>query len=105
MWQAASSTRVLDTMAPVRTIQNRTLYVPYLTTNTKQPQAAVKAAQITAVETGSQEDWRLYKSVRNQKNLEVKEDQLRWQKGKLSSTNNPSDMWKVAKSVLGWACT
>ena len=37
-------TRVLDTMAPVRTIQTRISYVPYLTNDTKQLQAAVKDA-------------------------------------------------------------
>ena len=96
-------TRVLDTMAPVRTIQNRKSYVPYLTGETKQLQADVKAAQVTAVESGQLEDWRLYRSVRNQKNRAVKEDQLRWQKDKLSITTDPSDMWKVAKTMLGWA--
>ena len=97
-------TRVLDTMAPVRTIQNRTSYVPYLTNDTKQLQAAVKDAQVKAAGSGDLEDWRLYRSMRNQKNRAVKEDQLRWQKDKLSSTANPADMWKAAKSMLGWGC-
>ena len=70
--------RVLETMAPVRTIQNRKSYVPYLTTGTKELQAAAKAAQVKAVETEEQEDWRVYRSLRNQKNQAVKEDQVKW---------------------------
>ena len=97
--------RVLDNMAPVRTIQNRKSYVPYLTTRTKELQAAARAAQVKAVESEEQEDWRVYRSLRNQKSRAVKEDQVKWQKDKLSSTNNPSDMWKAAKSMLGWACS
>ena len=95
--------RVLDTMAPVCTIQNRKSYVPYLTQATKELQSAAKTAQNKAAETGNQEDWRIYKSTRNQRNKAVKEDRLNWQKEKLISTNDPSDMWKTAKSILGWS--
>ena len=85
-------TRILDTTAPIRTILNRKDYVPYLTPATKDLQEAVKTAQRTAVETGNLEDWRLYRSMRNQKNRAVKSDEQIWQQGKLSSLNNPSDM-------------
>ena len=43
--------------------------------------------------------------MRNQKNRAVKTDEQIWQQGKLSSLNNPSDMWKTAKSILGWTCS
>ena len=99
---SAGITRILDNTAPIRTIQNRKDYVPYLTPETKDLQSAVKNAQGTAVQTGNVEDWRLYRSLRNQKNRAVKQDELAWQRAKLSSTNNPSDMWKTAKSILGW---
>ena len=41
--------RVLDTMAPVCTVQNRKSYVPYLTLATKELQAAAKTAQNKAL--------------------------------------------------------
>ena len=97
--------RVLDTLAPVCNIQNRKAYVPYLTAATKELQAAARAAQAKAAESGDQEDWRFYRSTRNQKNKSVKDDQLKWEKEKLNSTNDPSDMWKTAKSMLGWTCS
>ena len=97
--------RVLDAMAPLCSIQNRKSYVAYLTPDTKKLQAATKASQVKAVESEKQEDWRLYRSIRYQKNRAVKGDQMTWQKDKLRSTNNPSDMWKAAKSMLGYACS
>ena len=54
------------------------------------------------MESGDQEDWRLYRSTRNQRNKAVKEDQLKWQMNKLNSAQDPSDMWITAKSMLGW---
>ena len=98
-------TRILDNAAPVRVIQNRKDYVPYLTAGTKDLQAAAKAAQCTAVMTGEAEEWRLYRNIRHQKNRAVKQDELDWQRAKLWSKNNPSDMWKTAKSILGWSCS
>ena len=44
-----------------------------------------------------------YRAIRNQKNRSVLQDEATWQKKKLCSTNNPSDMWKAAKSMLGWS--
>ena len=95
--------RILDAMAPVRTIQNRKSYVPYLSSETKALQADAKTAQETAAMTGRPEDWRQYRSLRNQKNRSVKDDERNWQQKKLSTTNNPADMWKAAKAMLGWS--
>ena len=95
-------TRILDVMAPVRTIQNRKNYVPYLSEETEALQSASRTAQERAASTGTPEHWREYRAIRNQKNRSVKQDEVEWQKRKLSVTNNPSDMWKTAKSILGW---
>ena len=95
--------KILDTMAPVRTIQNRKNYAPYLSAKTKAMQSAAKTAQERAASSGRPEDWRDYQALRNQKNRSVVQDEAEWQKKKLSSTNNPSDMWKAAKSMLGWS--
>ena len=56
-----------------------------------------------AAGSGRPEDWREYRALRNQKNRSVRQDEVEWQKRKLSSTNNPSDMWKAAKGILGWS--
>ena len=45
-------TRILDIMAPVRTIQNRKNFAPYLSTDTKTLQSAAKTAQEIAANSG-----------------------------------------------------
>ena len=62
-----------------------------------------RTVQERAASSGKPEDWRDYQDHRNQKNRSVVQDETEWQKKKLSSTNNPSDMWKAAKSMLGWS--
>jgi hypothetical protein len=95
-------TRILDIMAPVRTIQQRRNYVPYLSRETEALQSAARTAQEMAASSGRPEDWREYRSIRNQKNRSVRRDEAQWQTEKLRSTTNPSDMWKAAKAILGW---
>ena len=95
--------KVLDSMAPVRTFQNRKNYTPYLTKETEALQSAARTAQEKSVSSGNLEDWRQYRALRNQKNRSVQNDEGEWQRMKLSSTNNPSDMWKAAKGMLGWS--
>ena len=85
-------TRILNIMAPVRTIQNRKNCVPYLSVGTKELQSVARLAQEKAAGSGRPEDWREYCSLRNQKNRSVKQDETDWQKNKLSATNDPSDM-------------
>lgn len=95
--------RVLDEMAPIQTFQLRKAYVPYLSRDTKALQEAAKTAQKTAVDTGDPEDWRLYRSLRNQRTDSTRMDKLRWETGKLSQVQDPSSVWSMAKKLLGWA--
>ena len=77
-------TKILDIMAPIRTIQNRRNYVPYLSVETEALQSAARTAQEKAAGSGRPEDWREYRSLRNQKNRSVKHDEVEWQKRKLA---------------------
>ena len=71
-------TMVLDSMAPLRTIQIRTKYAPWLSEETKNLMARRNAAQEKASQTDHPEDWRQFKSLRNQ----VK-SRSRWEKKSL----------------------
>ena len=62
----AGLTRILVKMAPIRTIQSRQDYAPHMVEETKQLQSGRNSAQERAVETGTQEDWRIYRGLRNQ---------------------------------------
>ena len=57
--------KVLDEMAPIKTIQTRTNYVPWLSEDTKGLQQERDDAQKKASHTDDPEDWRLFRSLRN----------------------------------------
>ena len=58
-------TDILDEMAPVKTFQMRTKYATWVSEATLNRMKDRNLAQQTASLTGSQEDWRLYKELRN----------------------------------------
>ena len=90
-------------MAPVRTIQVRTKYAPWLSDNTKDLIKNRNEAHKIASETKSQDDYRLYKSLRNQATAKMRQEKKAWERLKLNSTkNDPSTLWKNVKSWLNW---
>ena len=99
----AGLTRVLDQMAPIKTIQTRQDYAPHIGEETKQLQGRGNSAQEKAVRTGAQEDWREYRSLRNQTTASLRQDLASWRRRKLSSTvNSPSAVWSAVKRILNW---
>ena len=58
-------TRILDLLAPIKTIQVREKYAPF--------QKRHNSAQAEAAASGNQQDWRVYRSLRNQclKSLQI----------------------------------
>jgi hypothetical protein len=57
---------ILDEMAPVRKIQTRANYAPWLSEATKLLKEERSTAQAKAAATDDPEDWRQYRSIRNQ---------------------------------------
>ena len=96
-------TRILDILAPLRTIQVRNNYAPHLSEETKELQSRREATQKQAVETGSQEDTRMYRMLRNQALASLRADRTRWEAAKLSTANSPADVWRTAKEIVGWS--
>lgn len=58
-------TRVLDFIAPLKTIQTRSNYAPHLSNTTKELIDKIKKAQCRAARTGSQDNLREVKNLRN----------------------------------------
>ena len=58
-------TSVLDKFAPIRTIQVRSKYAPWLTQEVKSVMAERDRAQKAAAMSRDQEKWRLYRNLRN----------------------------------------
>ena len=99
----AGLTRVLDEMAPVRTIQSRQDYAPHMGEETKQLLSRRNSAQERAVHTGVPEDWRDYSALRNLTTASLRRDLASWRRRKLNSAeNSPSAVWSAVKRILNW---
>ena len=87
-------TRVLDILAPLRTIQTRTNYAPHLSNETKELMEKRKEAQGSAARTGSQEDLREARNFRNRVVDSRRRDRRRWEQEKLRSEGrSPAEVW------------
>ena len=96
-------TGVLDKMAPIKKIQTRTKYAPWLSKETKLLKDKREAAQEQAAQTDNQEDWRVFRGLRNQVTAKSREDKQKWEGKKLDlEENNSSGVWKTVKGWLGW---
>ena len=93
---------ILNVMAPIKRIQVRTKYAPWISSNTKEKIQTRNQAQKAASETGQKEDWIKYKSIRNTVNNVLKKEI--WQKEKINQySNDSSSTWKHIKNWLGWS--
>ena len=96
-------TFILDTMAPLKTIQVRTKYSPWISKQTLELMKDRNKLQKTASETKNRDDWSKFKSLRNQVNNRLKYEERKWQKFRLEECEgNPSKTWKNVKNILNW---
>ena len=94
-------TEVLDKYAPVRIIQVRRKYAPWLSDQTKDAINIRNQAQQMANLIKTPENIRAYKNVRNKVNNMLKRDKANWEKEKLNYENNSSsDLWQYAKQIM-----
>ena len=99
-------TTILDQMAPVKTIQVRASYAAWLSDGTKQLLKERNDAQKLASHSKDIDDWRFYKSLRNQATARMRQEKKAWVKMKLDGTqNDPSTLWKSVKTWLNWSKT
>ena len=97
-------TRILDSMAPIKTIQVRTNYVPGLEEDTKKLQAERNKAHEQAAKSDNPEDWRIFRSLRNKTTAKIRADKRKWEKERFSHIeNDSSNIWKSVKGWLGWS--
>ena len=100
-----SLTQILDMMAPIRTIQIRENYAPWLSSETKIKMAERDNAKKIASETNCEEHWILYRRLRNTVNRVLRKEKHNWQKDKLKKFEEDSDckqIWRSVKSCLNW---
>jgi hypothetical protein len=91
-------TNILDIMAPIRTIQIRENYAPWLSLETKQIMTDRDLAQKVAAETKSEENWKIFKRLRNKVNNILKTEKRNWQRQKFKQCEDENDskqIWKI----------
>ena len=99
----SSLNTILDQLAPVKTVQVRTRYAPWLSSETKAIIKERDAAQIHASGTQDPDDWRLYKNLRNTITRRMKKEKASWEKQRLDHAQNSStNLWKNIKGWLNW---
>ena len=92
-------------MAPIRTIQIRENYAPWLSEKTRQVMAERDLAQKIAAESKTVDDWNSFKRLRNRVNKILKNEKRNWQRQKFNKCEEENDskqMWKNIKSWLNW---
>ena len=93
-------TQILDKLAPIKTIQIRTNYSPWLSERTKDLMTERNSAQQYASVTKLPEDWNKYKGLRNTVNNRLKNEKDKWKRDKLDNCDNNSG--KLWKNIIGW---
>ena len=96
-------TAILDEMAPMKTLQIRTNYAPWLSEKTASLMIRRDELLKLASETKCREDWVRFKHVRNTINNRLKYEEYTWQKARLDEcSNNSAKTWKSVKGILNW---
>ena len=97
-------TSILNRMAPVKTIQVRSKYAPWVSEQTKEIIQQRNFSQKKASESKCQNDWNEYRKIRNQVNSRVRKEKKLWQEKKIQSFGrDSSSIWKNIKNWLGWS--
>ena len=95
---------ILDSMAPLKTIQIRTNYNPWISDSTKDLIKQRDALHQMAILSGQAEDWNNYKIIRNRVVSRQKSEGKSGQKIKLSECGqNSAKIWQNVKNILNWS--
>ena len=90
-------------MAPMRTVQIRKKYAPWLSSATLDLMKERDRIKKNAAETGDKDDWKKFKNIRNQINNRLKYEERNWQRMKIDSCGaDSSKVWQSVKGILNW---
>ena len=96
-------TKILNTVAPMKTYQIRKNYNPWISRETLEMMKNRDQLHKVASQSNITEDWTVFKKIRNQINNRLKYEEKRWQSEKLRQCNgNAKSSWKTLKSILNW---
>ena len=96
----------LDKYAPIKTIQVRSRYAPWLSERTKEIMVERDLAQQAAKTLNDADLWRNYRNLRNTAVRCMRGDRNQWEKSQLDNfANSPTDLWRNVKGWMGWKNT
>ena len=94
---------VLDRYAPLKTIQVRVKYAPWLSEETKTAIQHRNRAQQSLRTCKDQNKSRQYKNLRNKVTNMLRRDKKLWEQSKLNHMiNNSANLWKSIKGMMAW---
>ena len=93
---------VLDQHAPIKIIQNRNSYVPYISKEIKTLMNERNEMKILSARTGRNEDFNKYKRLRNKVVAKLKKAKSNYYQEKFNDPSlTPKETWKNAYQLLG----
>lgn len=78
-------TTILEQMAPMKTIQQRSKYAPWLSEETKEMMDKRNELRRKTEETNCDNDWKIFKLLRRKCVRQLKSDKVKWEKKKLDT--------------------
>ena len=94
-------TNVLDKHAPLKVIQNRNNYVPYISNELKEKMKDRDKLKIEAAISGDKEKYSEYKAKRNEVSTNLKTAKSNYYGKKFEESLNTKEMWKMSYQILG----
>ena len=99
-------TFILDIMAPLKTVQVRKKYNPWLSKTTKDMMVERDRLHGVAIQSKSSDDWAQYKSLRNKVINRQRIEEKSGKKARLDQcSSDASRMWKEVRNILNWGST
>ena len=93
---------ILEKHAPLRVIQNRTNYIPYISNDIKEAMDKRDKLKVAASKTGNLDDFNQYKTERNKVTYMLRNAKKAYFDEKFNDeTASSSDIWKTAYLLLG----
>ena len=97
-------TELMQRFCPMKTIQIRKNYAPWLSKHMKCCLLERDKLQKRAIDSKDPNDFRQYKKVRNRITSQLRLDERAWQAKKLNEVEGSSaGSWKAVKGILGWS--
>ena len=97
--------KILDEMAPLQKIQIRKSFTPWVSDDTKNIMKLRDETRTKAVNSSQEEDWILYRALRNKCTAEVVRDKNKYNTKKYETfeeNNDVKNLYKHVKNQMGW---